>query len=330
MTSKAEASRTTLTRSQSLIPAGFGASWSDDAGSLGNLVGQALSSSVDQIADHDPGVRSGLDPEDVHQFRVGIRRLRSDLRTFAPLLKPRLQRHLARELRWLGGTVGPVRDGDVLAQRLDHDISRLRRVDPDDEAILLSRLTQENQAAREAMLEELESHRYDTLRQTLRAVAELPPVRSKRVPIFVQPANEIAAAFVKAPWEALTDGVQTLGPTPGDAALHQVRILVKRSRYAAEAVGGAVVGAAEFAVALAGIQTVLGDHHDTVVAEAWLSDAVRDSPEVSRLVYDLIFRQRSRRARSSAKWPAAWERASAPELRAWLSELPGQEQHLLS
>ena len=303
---------------QSLTPVRSDAPWSDDAGSLGYLVEQALSRSVDQIARHDPGVRSGLDPEDVHQFRVGIRRLRSDLRTFAPLLQPRLRRCLGSELRWLGGSVGPVRDGDVLAERLEHDTSRLRRVDPDVEALLLSRLDHENQAARAAMLQELESDRYDALRHRLRTIANLAPVRSKRLPLFVQPASEIAAAFARAPWQALEDGVQTLGPTPGDASLHQVRILVKRSRYAAEAVGAAVVGAAEFAVALADVQTVLGDHHDTVSAEAWLSDAVRDSPEVSRLAYDLIFRQRSRRARARAKWATTWEHASAPELRTWL------------
>jgi CHAD domain-containing protein len=263
-------------------------------------------------------VRTGLDPEDVHQFRVGIRRLRSDLRTFAPLLKPRARRRLATELRWLAATVGPVRDSDVLAERLDHDVSRLRRVDPDEAALLSARLAHQNQSARASMLERLESDRYDTLRQILASLAVLPPVRSKRLALLVQPADEVAASFVRTPWQALENYVHALGATPDDLALHQVRILVKRTRYATEAVESAVVGAAAFAATLAGIQTILGDHHDTVVAEAWLSDAVRDSPAVSRLAFDLIFRNRSRRAKARAKWLTTWERASVPELRDWL------------
>lgn len=311
MTSEIQASRADL-------GARLGAPWSDDAGALGHLVRNALTRSVEQIARHDPGVRSGLDPEDVHQFRVGIRRLRSDLRTFAPLFKQHLLRDLAHELRWLNSTVGPVRDGDVLAHRLAHDIETLRRVGNDDAARLVSRLAHQNHVAQSMMRENLETERYDVLRDELRAIADQPPVRSKRVLLVARPASEIAAAFVEAPWHSLEQRARGLGPSPTDAALHELRILVKRTRYAAEAVSPAVVEAAGFAAALAGVQTALGDHHDSVVAEAWLSGAVRDSAGASRLAGNLIFRQRSHRARSRAKWLAAWERASAPELRAWL------------
>ena len=47
------------------------------------LIRYAMARSVAQILGHDPGVRLGEDPEDVHQFRVATRRLRSDLRTFS-------------------------------------------------------------------------------------------------------------------------------------------------------------------------------------------------------------------------------------------------------
>jgi CHAD domain-containing protein len=189
MTSKTEATGTILTTPQSVAPSSCATPWSDDAGSLGYLVARALSRSVDQIARHDSGVRAGLDPEDVHQFRVGIRRLRSDLRTFESLLKPRLRRHLGGELRWLGEAVGPVRDSDVLAERLDHDTRRLRHVDPEEEALVLSRLFGQHQVGRTAMLEALASDRYETLRQTLRRVADRPPVRSKAAALFAQPGS---------------------------------------------------------------------------------------------------------------------------------------------
>jgi len=143
-------------------------------------------------------------------------------------------------------------------------------------------------------------------------------IRSKSVRLALQPAADASAEFVRKPWQGLNASVHALGSAPSDPSLHRVRILVKRCRYAAEAVGPAVAGAGEFAKALASVQTVLGDHHDTVMAESWLSDAVRDTPELARLAYDLMFRQRSKRARSRAKWPTTWNRASAEELRAWL------------
>jgi CHAD domain-containing protein len=311
MTSETAATQATLTTSRSLDPAGTPPPSPYLEGSLGHLVGQALSRSVDQIARHDPGVRSGIDPEDLHQFRVGLRRLHSDMRTFAPLLRPKVLRRVGSELRWLGRAVGSLRDGDVLEKSLESDARGLIRSDPHEVALLLSRLDHQNEAARATMLVDLESDRFQSLFATLRELAALPPVRPKSVRLAMRPASEASAEFVRGPWQALNAAVDTLGPAPSDASLHRVRILVKRCRYAAEAVAPAVADAGEFAKALASAQTVLGDHHDTVVAEAWLNDAVRDAPELSRLAYDLIFRQRSKRARSRAKWPTTWDRASA-------------------
>lgn len=54
--------------------------------SVGEVVAAAFARSVQQVIRLDPRVRLGDDPEDLHQFRVATRRLRSDLRTFGPLL----------------------------------------------------------------------------------------------------------------------------------------------------------------------------------------------------------------------------------------------------
>ena len=65
-----------------------------------DVVRQAIARSVEQLLVHDPGMRLGGDPEDVHQARVATRRLRSDLRTFAPLLDQDRRRQLSAELGW--------------------------------------------------------------------------------------------------------------------------------------------------------------------------------------------------------------------------------------
>ncbi len=55
---------------------------------------------------HDPGVRLGEDPEELHQLRVATRRLRSVLRTATPLLEATWAQALRDELSWLGDELG--------------------------------------------------------------------------------------------------------------------------------------------------------------------------------------------------------------------------------
>ena len=57
-------------------------------GAIGAVIRDALDASVQRLLVADPVARVGDDPEGVHQARVATRRLRSDLRTFAPLLDP--------------------------------------------------------------------------------------------------------------------------------------------------------------------------------------------------------------------------------------------------
>ena len=75
---------------------------------------------------HDPGTRLGSDPEELHQHRVAIRRLRALLQAAQPMLDAGLgRRDLRRELAWAGRALGEVRDLDVLLEHLDQDAQRL-------------------------------------------------------------------------------------------------------------------------------------------------------------------------------------------------------------
>ena len=283
------------------------------------LIRHALARSVIQMLRHDPGVRLGEDPEDVHQFRVATRRLRSDLHTFAPLLEPGLPQTLRDELRWLGAAVGAVRDDDVLAQRLRSQAGELPEADAAGVQPLLSLLASQAATARTAMLRALRSRRYVTLVDTLVATANEPPIRPERAARADQPARRAAARYVRRPWRRLRDAIASLDDDPPDSALHNVRILAKRCRYAAEAVAPAAGRpATRFAAAVADLQTVLGDHQDTIVAEAWLRNAAATTPEGALAAGELIQLQRWQRTRLRARWPTAWKAASAKDLRAWL------------
>jgi inorganic triphosphatase YgiF len=64
------------------------------------------------IAANEPAVNAG-DPDGVHQMRVGVRRLRAAIAVFSELLEGRQTEQIKRDLKWLAGKLGPVRDLDV-------------------------------------------------------------------------------------------------------------------------------------------------------------------------------------------------------------------------
>jgi CHAD domain-containing protein len=283
-----------------------------------DVVRHAIVRSVAQIIRHDPGVRLGDDPEDVHQLRVGTRRLRSDLRTFAPLLEPDRVGPIRSELRWLGTEVGAVRDTDVLGMRMRELVSALPDADQAAGGMLLGRLDARAVTARESMCAALRDRRYLELLDSLVGLAASPPFGDDP-DLADQPPAAVAAGLVRRPWKHLSRVVATLGPEPTDGELHRVRILAKRCRYAAEAVAPLThPSAGPFAKAIAEVQTVLGDHQDTVVAEAWLREAAASAPAAGIAAGLLIAAERARRSELRARWPEVWRHASAKKLRKWL------------
>jgi CHAD domain-containing protein len=279
-----------------------------------DLVRQATARSVSQIIRHDPGARLGDDDEDVHKLRVAARRLRSDLHSFMPLLEKARVDPVRAELGWLGGVVGAVRDTDVLTARLTSRLAALSDGDARGADRLVELLRHEGAEARTAMLTALGDTRYLHLLDTLVALADAPPFIDAR-PLSVRKSRKIVSKITEKPWRRVADAVSALGSDPSDAQLHAVRILAKRSRYAAEATAP-LLGppAVRFAAAVADVQTVLGDHQDTVLAEEWLVRALDTAPEVSETVHQLIAAERSRRAALRAQWPAVWQKASTKRL----------------
>jgi len=286
------------------------------------LVRSALGRSVAQLQRHEPGVRRGDDPEDVHKFRVATRRLRSDLRTFGPLLERRWRRDLRTELRWLGGEIGGVRDADVLLARLGPRVRDLPGSLADEAGPLLVRLEGERTVAHASLLDTLGTSRYEQVVGALvDAVAQPQLVAAPGgAPPDERPAGSVVADLVRRPWRQLEKDVEALGDEPSDHELHEVRILAKRCRYAAEAVAPVAGDAAhQMAGAVADVQTVLGDHQDTVVAEHWLLAAGDQLPGTRAAVEALVGHQRTERHALRLAWPATWQAAAAPDLHAWLA-----------
>lgn len=296
---------------------------------IGEAVTAVIAGSVSGLVAHDPGVRLGNDPEDVHKARVATRRLRSDLRTLRSLLDDGWVQELREELRWIAGLLGAVRDTDVLIERLESHVARLNPDDRPGGDRLVERLRRQRDAARVELLAGLDTPRYTDLLERLVVAAREPFVGPDVDPDH---GAEGMAELVLRPWRHLAAAVNSLESDapdgkPSDDALHEVRIRAKRCRYAAEAVG-AIVGkpAVAFAAGVADLQTVLGDFHDAVVAEAWLREVCASesavptsaSREEAFVAGQLVTIERQAAQALRAEWPQAWKRASAGKRRRWI------------
>ena len=286
------------------------------ASAVRDVIAWAIAGSVVRLIEHDAAVRSGEDPEGVHQVRVATRMLRSHLRTFGSMLEPDWRDELRAELRWLGDEFGAVRDLDVLEERVRRHASAL----PDDEAggvaKVLERVHRRREAARTEMLSAMHEPRYIELLDALVDAAVNPRVRAE---VGGVPATDVLGVVMDAPWKHLRSRCRALGATPADAALHDARIRAKRVRYAAESLVP-VFGkpARRFARRAEALQQVLGAHQDAVMAMAWLRHEAMHAPvRMAFVAGRLTAIEASVRDDARAGWPTAWERLRRTRPRFW-------------
>ena len=283
------------------------------------LLRHVISKSVTALVDRYAGVWIGDDPEELHQFRVAARRLRSDLRTFASLLDHSSMVWLRDELSWLGGEVGVGRDTDVMTARLRSHMAKLPIDDARSVDRLLQRLGDTAHEARGHVVGALSSDRFLVLLDALVAAAAEPLFALGARGFAEQAAKPLVIDLVERPWRRLIRAVDALEPDSPDAAFHAARIRAKRARYAVEAVAPLYGSdARRLARRLADVQSVLGDHQDTTVAEAWLRQAARAVPSLRLVAGELIAHEQVDRARLRGEFESVWKRASRPKLRKWL------------
>ncbi|HEY2207329.1 MAG TPA: CHAD domain-containing protein [Pseudonocardia sp.] len=266
----------------------------------------ALDTRLRALLRHDPGARTGEEVEDVHQMRVAVRRMRAALKAARPLLDAEWADGLRAELGWVGRSLGPVRDLDVLLPRLRALAADL----PDGERaaaeVLLAALDEEYRVARAEMVATLETSRYTVLLERLADAIRLP----LPTPTATQARPELAE-LVRGEYRSLAKAVKRAGPNPPDAVLHALRIKGKRLRYTGElaepALGKPV---RRLLSATSGLQEVLGDHQDACVAQDRLRELIEalDGPAapVAFVAGRMVEREHRRAEHQRTLWWDAW------------------------
>lgn len=225
-----------------------------------HLIHRAIVERVEELSLIEPAVRAD-DDDAVHQMRVTIRRIRSLLRAEAGA--PEATADIDADLRWLAGVLGAARDAEVLAQRYRH---ALQELDPQlVRGRVVERLVDDAESGYRsgwsASVTALDSPRYRQLLTRLDALAAAPTHRGKH-------RQESEPDTVRGAYRRVRKAAKKSVSVDGaghDEALHRIRKAAKRLRYTAAAMGAPSV--AEQAKAL---QTLLGDHQDSVVSRAHL------------------------------------------------------------
>jgi CHAD domain-containing protein/CYTH domain-containing protein len=205
------------------------------------------------------------DPEALHDFRVGLRRLRSALRSYAPELDGALPKKLQRKLRRLARATGASRDAEVHAAWLDEARGTLADGEQAGAAYFAVRLADARRSADAVLADEVllpfPALRHRLARRLRHYTATIDVEDPAAGPLFASTSAvliERLAAEVGARLEAVR-GIED------QEAAHEARIAGKRLRYALEPLADAVPEAAALVKRLKRLQDALGDMHDAHV-----------------------------------------------------------------
>ncbi|TDD13167.1 CHAD domain-containing protein [Kribbella turkmenica] len=261
---------------------------------VGVLVANALTKGTTRLRGAILMVEKSED-DAIHQVRVSCRRLRSDLRLFRKLLAGDWAQELRGELAALANACGETRDLEVIAALVRE--STTSEDDPEHVETILTTLTLGLDRAAARSAEVVTGEGTAMLLQTLEAVAASPLLKPKAG----KPCSEVLPQLLNAANHTFTQQADKLKPWTVDDDWHEVRLLAKRVRYAADT-SAAVLGdeAKETATHAAKYQELLGQHQDHCAAADALTAmareaAAQDDPELSFTLGRLTERQRAAR-----------------------------------
>ncbi|MDX1252395.1 MAG: CHAD domain-containing protein [Gammaproteobacteria bacterium] len=202
------------------------------------------------------------DTEALHDFRVALRRLRSGMRAYRPLLADTVSRKSQRRLRRLARSTNEARDVEVR-------IAWLRSQAP--------HLPPRQRKGWLWLLDRLETHKDKLYREIHSRVAEdFPPLEQKlrrqlmRYTVVCDldgrrhdvPFATITGNEAKRHCDELKHHLKRITSPADEALMHQARIQAKRLRYLLEPIQTHLPEGEDIIKQLKNLQDVLGDLHD--------------------------------------------------------------------
>lgn len=226
-------------------------------------VHRAVAEQVDEMLVWDRAVRADV-YDSVHQMRVISRKIRSLLQASEDAFGLTDDAWVLDELRQLAAVLGVARDAEVLAERYERALDDLppELVRGPVRERLVDGAKRRYQAGLRRSLAAMRSPRYfrllDALENLVTAEVAAPAPGEEHAPVTIDSAYKRVRKAVRTAEQAVDEHK--------DEALHRIRKGAKRLRYVAAATGESKVSSSAKV-----IQTLLGDHQDSVVSRTHLS-----------------------------------------------------------
>ncbi|MEX3649735.1 CYTH and CHAD domain-containing protein [Mycolicibacterium porcinum] len=253
-------------------------------------VHRAIAEQIEALLVWDRAVRADA-YDSVHQMRVTTRKIRSLLQESKDAFGLDDDGWVLDELRALAAVLGVARDAEVLAERYQHALDEMpaELIRGPVRQRLVEGANRRYAAGWRRSLLAMRSQRYFRL---LDALEELVNAEQPESADASKSSVSIDAAYKRvrkaAKTAAAADSDAEASAEEKDEALHRIRKGAKRLRYTA-----AATGADKVSDRAKTIQTLLGDHQDSVVSKAHLStqaDAAHAAGE-DTFTYGLLYQQ---------------------------------------
>lgn len=221
---------------------------------------------------NEDSLLNGADPEFVHQARVALRRLRSAIKLFAPVLPPEFVAVYGQLWKTLASTLGDARNWDVF---LTETLPPIQAAFPDDRDVvrLQKEATRRAAKARKSISALLATSEYPRL--LLEFTAAVHALKDTQTVSLSDFANRRIKSRTKSAHK-LASQHATLTPSER----HQMRICFKKLRYTLDFFEPLLPKKhlKPYMAALARLQEELGLINDQVTAEELINEALSGHP----------------------------------------------------
>jgi CHAD domain-containing protein len=198
----------------------------------GRLLALVLDGYLQQFRSHEAGVRADEDPEELHDYRVALRRTRSLLAAGKQVF-PAEELELLRGLTaWLAGVTSSVRDLDVLATDLPGLTERVAPELADGILPLTTALAVRRADAYDELVAVLDGDRLPVLVRRWRSMANVYRIGGGEAgPDAMRPAGEVVDALVLTSYRRMRKRGKAAMATDDREQWHDLRKALKRFRY---------------------------------------------------------------------------------------------------
>ena len=221
---------------------------------------------------NEKGLLTGGEPEFIHQARVALRRLRSAIKLFAPVLPPEFVAAYGQTWQTLAGALGDTRNWDVF---LEETLPPIQATFPENRDLrhLRNAARRRAKAARHAVIRTLAVKEYPRLLvEFTSAIYSLSDTLPMPLKDF---ANERISCHARRAKKLATSHA-TLSPEER----HRMRISFKKLRYTLEFFAPLLASnrLSPYLAALSQLQDELGLINDHVTANALINDVLAKRP----------------------------------------------------